>query len=108
MEIINLTPHALNIVVGDHTVTIPPSGVVARVDVTRTVAETLTVDGVEVPVNATTYGAVVGLPDPEPDTMYVVSALVAQAAKRPDVLVPDDLVRDEEGRVIGARALARV
>lgn len=116
MKIVNLTPHALNLVVGDRTVTIPPSGTVARVNVTRTVVDTVSVDGVEIPINETVYGEVVGLPDPavlnipelQPDTVYIVSALVAQAAKRPDVLIPDDLVRDEAGRVIGARALARV
>ena len=107
MTIVNLTPHALSLIVGPETVTVPPSGTVARVTVTREPAGAVTVDGVQVPLYRTTYGAVEGLPDPQPDTLYVVSALVASAARgRDDLVVPDDLVRDEQGRVIGARGLA--
>jgi len=47
--------------------------------------------------------------DPRPDTIYVVSALVAQAVpERQDVFIVDDAVRDDQGRIIGARALAHV
>lgn len=107
MTIVNLTPHALTLVVGSGTVTVPPSGTVARVAVTREPAGTVTLDGVAVPLYRTTYGAVEGLPDPTPDTLYVVSSLVAAAARdRNDLVVPDDLVRDEQGRVVGARGLA--
>jgi hypothetical protein len=71
--------------------------------------DTVTVDGITVPVNRTQFGAVTGLPEPQPDTIFVVSALVAQAVPdRPDVFIVDDAVRDEQGRVIGARALAHV
>ena len=107
MLVVNLTPHALNLVTDSGTVTVPPSGAVARVTVTREPAGTVTLDGVSVPLYRTTYGAVEGLPDPAPDTLYVVSAVVAAAARdRDDLVVPDDLVRDEQGRVVGARGLA--
>jgi hypothetical protein len=70
---------------------------------------TVTVDGISVPVNRTQFGVVTGLPDPQPDTIYIVSAVVAQAVPdRPDVFIVDDAVRDEQGRIIGARALAHV
>lgn len=106
MRIINLTPHALNLVTGEGTVTIPPSGTIARVSVNRTQIGTVSIDGVTVPLNRSQYGEVVDLPDPAEDTLYVVSALVAAACpERSDLVVPDDLVRDEQGRVIGARAL---
>jgi len=39
-------------------------------------------------------------------TYYIVSLPVAQAMKRTDLLVPDDLVRDKSGQVVGARRLA--
>ena len=107
VHVINLTPHSLNLVTDSGTVTIPPSGTVARVAVARESVGTVTIDGVTVPLSRTTYGAVEGLPDPAPDTLYVVSAVVAAAAKdRKDLVVPDDLVRDEQGRVVGARGLA--
>ena len=117
MNIVNLTPHALNLMPAGPTgpvVTIPPSGLVARCAVDRVQVDTVTVDGITVPVNQTRFGAVSDLPDPRPgivfpDTIYVVSAIVAQAVPdRWDVFVPDDVVRDDQGRIIGARALAHV
>ena len=112
MRIVNLTPHALNLMPAGPdgpVVTIPPSGQVARCAVDRVQVDTVTVDGISVPVNQTRFGEVSDLPDPQPDTIFVVSALVAQAVPdRPDVFITDDAVRDEQGRIIGARALAHV
>ena len=112
MNIVNLTPHALNLMPAGPTgpvVTIPPSGLVARCAVDRVQVDTVTVDGISVPVNLTQFGAVDDLPEPQPGTIYVVSALVAQAMPwRNDVFIVDDTVRDEQGRIIGARALAHV
>lgn len=112
MRIVNLTPHALNLMPegpDGPMVTIPPSGQVARCATSRVQVGTVTVDGIAIPVNRTQFGAVTGLPDPQPDTIYIVSAVVAQAVPdRPDVFIVDDAVRDEQGRIIGARALAHV
>ncbi len=112
MNIVNLTPHVLNFMPegpDGPTVTIPPSGQVARCAVDRVQVDTVAVDGITVPVNQTQFGAVTGLPDPQPDTIYIVSAVVAQAVPdRPDVFIVDDAVRDDQGRIIGARALAHV
>jgi len=112
MRIVNLTPHALNLMSegpDGPTVTIPPSGQVARCATSRVQVGTVTVDGIAIPVNRTQFGAVTGLPDPQPDTIYIVSAVVAQAVPdRPDVFIVDDAVRDDQGRIIGARALAHV
>ena len=112
MNIVNLTPHALNLMPDGPTgpvVTIPPSGLVARCAVNRVQVDTVTVDGITVPVNQTQFGSVSDLPDPQPDTIYIVSSLVAQAVPdRQDVFIVDDAVRDDQGRIIGARALAYV
>jgi hypothetical protein len=112
LKVVNLTPHALNLMPGGPdgpTVTIPPSGQVARCAVDRVQVDTVTVDGISVPVNQTQFGSVSNLPDPQPDTIFVVSALVAQAAPdRQDVFIVDDAVRDDQGRIIGAKALAHV
>ena len=103
--LINLTPHEVRIIRGDGEITLPPSGTIARCNVTR--RQVGLVDGI--PVNRTAFGAVEGLPDPQPDTYYIVSALVAQACPdRHDLLIPDDTVRDDQGRIIGCRALATV
>lgn len=112
MQIINLTPHELKLMPAGPTgpaVTIPPSGQVARCATYRVQVDAVTVNGISVPVNQTRFGQVENLPEPQPNTIYVVSAIVAQAVPdRPDVFVVDDAVRDEQGRIVGARALAHV
>ena len=112
MNIVNLTPHALVLMPGGPdgpTVTIPPSGLVARRAVDREQVDTVTVNGITVPVNQIQFGTVSDLPAPRPDTVFVVSALVAQRVPgRRDVYIVDDAVRDDQGRIIGARALAHV
>ncbi|MFC0903824.1 hypothetical protein ACFHWD_03850 [Clostridium sp. MT-14] len=64
---------------------------------------------VQIPINRTVFGDIENLPEPQPDTIFVVSSIVAQAAQnRDDLFIPDDTVRDENGRIIGCRALARI
>jgi len=101
MHIINLTPHDITIVRDGGTTTIPKSGDVARVSTTAEVVGII--DGI--PIYKTVYGDVVGLPEPRPDTFYLVSTLVAQAVKRPDVLSPGELVRGPDGQPIGCKGL---
>lgn len=107
MKIINLTPHAITFLDGNNSVlaTIEPSGTIARASQTReAVGE---VNGIV--VNQCSYGAVTGLPDPQDGTIYLVSALTAQACRdRSDVFITDDAVRDDAGRIIGCRAIARI
>lgn len=106
MELVNLTPHAINIVCENATRTIVPSGVVARVStVSVQVGE---IDGF--PIYQTQYGELEGLPEPKVDTMYIVSAMTAAAAKaagRDDILSPGELIRDENGQPVGCRGLVR-
>lgn len=107
MKIINLTPHAINIVDGEGkvTLTIEPSGSVARA--TNKTVVTGDINGI--PVTKTEYGEVEGLPAQEEDTIYIVSTLVAQrCAGREDVFVPGEQVRDGQGRIIGCRSLGKV
>lgn len=107
MTIINLTPHAITFLDGNNSVlaTIEPSGTIARAAQTRErVSE---VNGIA--VNQCSYGEVTGLPDPQDGTIYLVSALTAQACRnRNDVFITDDAVRDDAGRIIGCRAIARI
>jgi len=61
------------------------------------------------PSTKTNLDRLENLPDPAVKTIYIVSSIVAQAVSdRTDVMIPDDPVRDEAGRIIGARGLARV
>ena len=102
--IVNLTPHSLSLVTTNGgTLTVPPSGAVARVaSTTRDLG--VTPEGVR--LTCPSFGAVEGLPGPQEGTLYVVSALVRAAVPgRSDVASPGDLVRDAEGRVVGASSL---
>jgi len=107
-KLVNMTPH--DVVVYDDggvvLMTVPASGAIARC------AETSTPDGMfcGVPLVRKDYGDIVGLPAEEPDTIYIVSGLVSAAGAklgRDDLVSPADLVRDDQGRVVGCKALAR-
>jgi hypothetical protein len=52
---------------------------------------------------------IVNLPEPKPDTYYIVSKMVAQACpEREDLILPGTLVRDADGHVIGCVDFSRV
>jgi hypothetical protein len=104
-KVINLTPHSVHMVRESGEVKIyPPSGTVARVEVLRiSVGE---VDGI--PVYESRSVDCSGLPEREPGTWYIVSRAVAAAVGRDDLLVPDELVRDENGNITGAKSFALV
>lgn len=107
MTIINLTPHAINFLDESNQpiLTVEPSGVIARAKQTRTLCGNIA----GIPVNQCAYGQVQGLPEPAKETIYVVSAITAQACpEREDVYIVDDSVRNEDGRIIGVRALAHI
>ncbi len=107
MQVINKTPHPLVLVVDDGaTLTIAPSLPPARVTTSQDVVDTLLVAGIDIPVITMTTGSVIDLPDPAPDTIYVVSAVVRSAvADRKDVYSPGDLKRDPQGNVVGCSSL---
>ena len=86
MNLINLTPHDIHVMENGEIQTYPASGQQARVSVTQ---EKLTeINGV--PVYRPVYGEVTGLPEPQNDTMYIVSMLVRSAApNRTDLISPD-------------------
>lgn len=110
MKIVNLTPHALNFLDAENRIvlTVPSSGL-ARAAQRRESIGTIDADGVTLPVTRSVFGAVEGLPAPEAGTIYIVSAITAQAVpEREDVFIVDDSVRDENGRIIGVRGLAHV
>jgi hypothetical protein len=105
-KIINLTPHEVVVVGGNGEVLakFPPSGQIARCAVTRT--QTGNINGI--PVSKSVMGEIQDLPGEEDDTVYIVSRVVAEAAKgmRYDLVIPDDAVRDDQGRIIGCRGFA--
>lgn len=107
MNIINLTAHTINVFLEEKEIAFPSQGL-ARV---RT--EEKEVDKINgIPVVKTVYTDVEGLPEPEKNTVYLVSTLVLQALKangieRSDCLAPNTgvsgAIRDDQGRIIGTK-----
>lgn len=116
-KLINLTPHPFNLYKdeGDSKPALslqacqePP-----RIEEKSSVERTIEVDGVKIPVYKKRVSEVQGMPEPQADVRYIVPRIVAQKVKqtqfhRNDLLVPNDLVRDEEGKIIGCRSLAKL
>jgi len=104
VEVMNLTPHPLVFHWGDRQSVIPVSGKAVRCSSKSTQVGQLG----EIPLVRKTLGELENLPEPRKGVLYIVSAIAAQAAwcvGRWDVVVPDEPVRDEEGRIQGCRAL---
>ena len=112
-NVVNLTPHAIIILDedGNKLTSIPPSGTVARVDTERKQLANLNYDGVKIPITKLTSigDEVINLPDPEDDTIYIVSNNTAKACPhRSDLYVADEVVKDPyTGRTVGCKRLSK-
>lgn len=127
-ELLNCTPHAIEILSSENLEktkmgwqvrpgstpviirTIPPCGVVPRASQGPSLPGE-PVDGVPTQIPGA-FGAPTDLPEPKEGIYRIVSILTVQAAKAAgrsltDLLSPGDLVRDQEGRIVGALNLAR-
>ena len=105
MKLVNLTPHEINFVTSKGTITVEPSGEVARVS-----CKTEQVGIIDrIPVTGNVYGKVEGLPEPEENTLYIVSSLVAgRVPERADVCIPNEPVRNEKGQIVGCKSLGYI
>jgi hypothetical protein len=99
----NLTPHPITVCDSEGNVmkTIVSEGLV-RLQAT-TVSADFAVDGV--PVTKTVFGSPEGLPEPQEGVFLIVSQLVKSALpNRGDLLVPAEVVRDSEGKILGCKS----
>jgi hypothetical protein len=90
MEFINLCPHTINVMDEAGEIhTFPPSGTVARVVMASKKAGSLA--GFRLATLPEASGPIVGLPEAQPNTVYIVSGLVLAAVDkyRGDVVAPD-------------------
>ena len=106
----NLTKHDIRLVFGSTTLTIPPSGHVARTTGdNQELVDIISYEGYEVPVYKWTSSNVKELPEPKDGTVYLTSGVIAQIVKRPDVMCPNtsphSIVRDVYGNKIGVKSL---
>jgi len=109
---INLTPHTITLL-DEHGNEIFDLGGVnpsPRVEEVKTGVKEVQVNGSSMfKIYTSKNVGVNGLPAPKEDTYYIVSRIVAEYAEdRDDLLVPDEFVRDSEGRIIGARAFKQI
>jgi hypothetical protein len=105
VQIVNKTPHVLNIIIGDGSVrAIAPTLPTPRVSTKRVALDP--VDGI--PVDGVEFGEVVDLPAPVDGVVLIVSGLTASAVKgRTDLLVVGEAVRDADGVTVGCKGLSR-
>ena len=111
INLVNLTPHDIIFVGEDNTpiLTVNPSGQLARVTVKTVPVGELNVKGVKIPVTTSSFGDVIGLPDEEEGTAYIVSLAVINAlhkkgVNRADLFIPNESIRNEKGQVIGCKS----
>ena len=108
-NIINLTPHKINIVDEEgNVVKIFESSGEARA--AQKDVEIGTLEGI--PIIETEFGKPVNLPEYNQGTYYIVSAITAKAAylsgrNTQDLLLTAKTVRNDDGQIIGCQALAR-
>ncbi|KKU03364.1 MAG: hypothetical protein UX06_C0042G0005 [Candidatus Giovannonibacteria bacterium GW2011_GWA2_45_21] len=105
----NLTPHTVGFQMPDGQILTFPSEGLARVDVLPGEAREIKLwNGQTMPVNPPVkYGAVVGLPEPDGETVFIVSLIVItqpSVAGRTDVIAPatgpkDGAIRDAGGQI---------
>ena len=101
MKFVNLTPHAIHLIdANNNMTTFPPDGTVARVSTSSMPAYNF--NGIDVVRQVT--GPVVALPKCALGVIWIVSAMVRMARPdRHDLVSPGDLVRDDQGNIIGCR-----
>lgn len=102
MKILNFTPHTVNLIKeGEPLIFIS----VGEARCTQTTVKVGEINGI--PITSTKFGEVEGLPREQEGFCLIVSRLVRQALpERKDLLVPNEVVRDEEGKIIGCKSLA--
>jgi len=107
-KIINLTPHDIKIVrEGKVVATIPASGNVARLTTSITIHSGFKFDGINIPLTKTNFSEVENLPEERDDTLLMVSQLIKNCPDlqdRNDLVVPAEMVRDENNNIIGCRS----
>lgn len=102
MNLINCTPHALNIIRTDQSIlTLEKSEFLARAKVSREVVRTE--NGIE--ISKSIFGEVEGLPEPIEGTFFIVSLVVLERSPRTDLLSPGELVRGTDGQPLGCKGL---
>lgn len=107
-RIVNLTPHEIALVGSDGEVAIRIPKPSAETAIPRIATNRLEADRAgKVGVFITTYGKAEELPPPQAGVYLIVSGLLASALpERTDLLAPGELVRDADGKPVGAKGVS--
>ena len=109
IKIINCTPHDVNLVTTNGSITFPRSGIIPRLTEQQKKINSINSNGIEIDIMQKSFSEVEGLPEPKEGTIFIVSALVAGAVKnRDDLVIPNDTIRNEKGNIIGCKNLAKI
>lgn len=106
MKFSNHTPHPITLLGADGVVlfTLPKGEIVPRLS--QATKEVEVVEGVS--ITETSFGATQDLPEAQDGVLMIVSRLVlAGNPDRTDLVVPNELVRDADGNIVGCKSLAR-
>lgn len=110
VDIVNLLPHPLTIYKdGVKLFYVCGSGEIARREEKVTPdKEMMRFRSWAFPTATVCYGPVVGMPEPRPNTIFVVSRVTAAAVpSRTDLYFPYREVRDDKGTIVGCEGLGR-
>ena len=108
-NIINLTPHKINIMNKEGNVI----KVFESAGEARAVQKDVEIGRLEgIPIVKTEFGEPIGLPEYSQGTYYIVSAITAKAASSSgrntqDLFLTGKTVRNSDGQIIGCQALAK-
>ena len=109
IKVVNCTPHDVNLITEKGNITFPRSGIIPRLTEQQVKINSINSNGIEIDIMKKSFLEPEGLPEPQENTIFIVSALVAGAAKdRDDLVIPNDTIRDDQGRIIGCKNLARI
>lgn len=107
MKILNYTPHAITLInYKGESVEYSSSGIARCEEIKKVIGS-----AGGYPIYSVEFGNLSGLPEWEDNTVIIVSAIAAQAAKaagRTDCLIVADTVRNDKGQVVGAKGFSVV
>jgi len=105
MNIINLTPHTIKVMCDNKVIEFPSQGSARVNSVSKTVSE---INGI--PIKEIEYSDIIGLPDPQENTCFIVSMLVLQRkGTRTDLIAPntDNTAIRENGQIVAVTSFVR-
>jgi len=109
VKVVNCTPHDVNLITENGSITFPRSGIIPRLTEQQNKINSVNNNGIEIDIMSKSFLEPEGLPEPKENTIFIVSALVAGAVKnRDDLVIPNDIIRDDKGNIIGCRNLAKI